>query len=91
MKAVRVEERLERDGIRASEAVAESVDKKCKVNEEPTTEADTSPLPAAVPDVAMQCGSFASTSSSSISAPRRRQAETAVEEIDPRSTDTDKS
>ena len=62
MKAVRVEERLERDKIRASEALAEKVDKKRKVNEEPTAVADTTPLPAAVPDVAMESSPFASTS-----------------------------
>ena len=93
MKAVRVEERLERDRVRAGEAMAERVDKKQRVSEDQKPVADAPPQESGVPDANMGTDPRASASSdvarSSGSPPRKRQPETTIEELDPNTTNTD--
>ena len=93
MKAVRVEERLTRETARAGEAMLDNADKKRKVDTEP---ASPVPLPhtstvRSMPDVAMQLPTSSSSSSGAAPIQRKRQSETAVEEIDPNCINSDQA
>ena len=84
MKAVRVEERLERDRIRSSEAHAEEVDKRRKVSDDQRQSDEQ--------DANMGTDPIISTSTavpSPGSPPRKRQPETAIEELDPSARSSD--
>ena len=90
-KAAAVQERLDREAARISEAIlenAENTDKKRKIS----TEAADAAIPtenAVMPDTAMTIDPIPSSTSSPLRAPRKRQSETAVEDIDPNCINTD--